>query len=573
MAKPIILTLDDDPGVLNAVERDLRKRYGRDYRILKADSGAAALETLKEVRRRSQTIALFLVDQRMPNMTGVQFLEQAITAFPEAKKVLLTAYADTEAAIRSINEVGLDYYLMKPWDPPEEHLYPPLDDLLEEWRASVRLPFEGIRLAGTLWSPASHEIKEFFVRQQVPYQWLDVELSEDARRLVEEQTDGELRVPTVFFPDGQVLVEPSLQELAEKVGIAMRATLPFYDLIIIGGGPAGLAAAVYASSDGLNTLLIERASPGGQAGSSPKIENYLGFPAGISGSELTRRAMAQVRRFGTEVLSAQQATGIEIRDPYRVVRLSDGSEVSAHAILLATGASFRILDLPGAERLSGAGIYYGAAYTEALFYKDQDLFVVGGANSAAQGAMFLTRFARQVTMLIRGPEPTASQYLVDAMNRNKKLEILTHAELAELHGDGRLDGVTVLDNQTGETRRLDGAALFVFIGVRPQSDLVAGLVERDGKGFLLTGTDLLKDGRRPRGWTLDRDPFLLETTVPGIFAAGDVRRGATPRVAAAAGEGGMAVALVWSYLKTLGAPANPAASAPVTDAAAAPARA
>jgi thioredoxin reductase (NADPH) len=551
MAKPVIMTIDDDPVVLNAVERDLRKKYARDYRILKADSGLVALDALKELQRRNETVALFLVDQRMPQLTGVQFLERARVPYPDARTVLLTAYADTDAAINAINRVGLDYYLMKPWDPPEEHLYPALDDLLDEWKARVRLPFEGIRLAGAMWSPATHEIKDFLVRYRIPYQWLDIETDSKARALVEDQSQGRLRIPTVFFPDGIVLVEPTIREMADKVGLSMRAALPFYDLVIVGAGPSGLSAAVYASSEGLCCLVVEKQAPGGQAGRSPKIENYLGFPSGISGSDLIGRAVAQARRFGAEILSVQDVQRVRVHDPYRVVTLGDGSEITCHAVLLATGASFNILKMPGAAELTGAGVYYGSAYTEAASYKDQDVFIAGGANSAAQAALYLSRFARKVTVLNRSAEPAASKYLTDAMGQNEKVELLVNTDLIEVHGQGKLEDIVVQNNVTGETRTLKGAALFVFIGVKPQSEVVADLVLRDDKGYILTGPDLLAGGKRPKGWPLDRDPYMLETSVPGIFAAGDVRFGTNHRVASAAGEGGIAVAMIKQYLRAL----------------------
>jgi thioredoxin reductase (NADPH) len=551
MAKPVIFTIDDDPTVLNAVERDLRKRYGREYRILKADSGAAALTSLEQLQRRGDAVALFIADQRMPSMTGVQFLEQARGLYPDARRVLLTAYADTEAAINAINRVALDFYLMKPWDPPEERLYPTLDDLLDDWKVHARLPFEGIRVAGAMWSAASHEVKDFLARHQIPYQWLDVESDAKARALAESCADGTLKIPTVLFPEGGVLVQPSTRELAEKVGLQTRAAQPFYDLVIVGAGPAGLAAAVYASSDGLHCLIVERQAPGGQAGRSPKIENYLGFPAGLSGGDLARRAVAQARRFGAELLSAQEAVRVHTNDIYRVVTLSDGAEINCHAVLLACGASFNILKMPGAAELTGAGVYYGAAHTEAAYYAGQDVFVVGGANSAAQGALFLSRFARKVTVLIRGPAPTASQYLVDAMRADEKIELRVNADLLEVRGQGKLEAVTIMDNLTNQARTLSGAALFVFIGVKPQSDLVADLVLRDPKGYILTGPDLMQEGKRPKGWPLDRDPYLLETSVPGIFAAGDVRYGTNHRVASATGDGGIAVAMIHQYLRTL----------------------
>lgn len=550
MAKPVILAIDDDPMVLSAVDRDLRKKYGQDYRIVPINMGSAAMQYLKQLQGRAEVVALFLVDQRMPQMTGVEFLEQARHVYPEAKKVLLTAYADTEAAINSINKVSLDYYLMKPWDPPEERLYPVLDELLGEWKAHVRMPYEGIRLAGTLWSSASHNTRDFLTRNLIPYQWLDVEKDAKVRALVEEYNQGELRIPTLFFPDGSVMVEPNLRELAEKVGLKTRASLPYYDLIIIGSGPAGLSAAVYASSEGLSTLAIERGTPGGQAGSSPKIDNYLGFPNGISGNELARRAMTQARRLGAEILTAQEVTHISLQDPYRIVRLSDNTEISCRAVLLATGASFHMLRMPGAAALSGAGVYYGAAYTEARSYKDQDVFVVGGANSAAQGALYLSRFARKVNLIVRG-ELSAAQYLADELRQNEKIDIYLNTDLIDVRGEGKLEEIVVKNNRIDELQTLKGAAMFVFIGVRPQSQFVADLVARAEKGYVLTGPDLLVEGKRPANWPLDRDPYLLETSVPGIFAAGDVRYGTTHRVSAATSEGGLAVALIRQYLKTI----------------------
>jgi thioredoxin reductase (NADPH) len=551
MAKPVILAIDDDPVVLNAVERDMRNKYGRDYQITKVNMASAALEYLKQLQERGQAVALFLVDQRMPQITGVQFLEQARALFPEAKKVLLTAYADTEAAIAAINRVELDHYLMKPWDPPEERLYPVLDELLEEWKTHARPPFEGIRVAGTLWSLPSHQIKDFLVRHQLPYQYLDVESDAKARALVEEHNQGQLRIPTVFFPDGTALAEPTLQQLAEKAGLPTEAAMRFYDLIIIGGGPAGLSAAVYASSEGLDCLLIEKHAPGGQAGSSPKIENYLGFPMGISGSDLTRRAMVQARRLGAEILTAQEAAAIHLLDRYKIITLASGAEVSCHTLLLATGASFNTLKMPGAAELSGAGIYYGAAHTEAFYYRDQPVFVAGGANSAAQGALFLSRYARKVTVLIRGPEIIAAQHLVNALRADPKIEICLNTDLLEAHGKEKLEALTIRNTATGDSQTLPAAALFVFIGVRPQSDLVAELVLRDSKGYVLTGPDLMIDGKRPTGWPLDRDPFMFETSVPGLFAAGDVRFGTIHRVVSATSEGGAAVAMIRQYLKTL----------------------
>src|SRR6266508_6424536 len=452
MPKPVIFTIDDDSSVLNSIERDLRAHYGQDYRILPIDSGKAALDYLKKLGQRNETVALFLVDQRMPEMSGVEFLTEAIMIYPQAKRVLLTAYADTQAAIDSINEVGLDYYLMKPWHPPEERLYPILDELLEDWKVHVRLPYEGIRIAGTLWSLTSHEVKDFLTRHQIPYQWLDIEKDSSAQEMVERISPEIPKLPVVFFPDGTVLVQPGLKELAEKVGLQTRAGLPFYDVVVIGSGPAGLAAAVYAGSEGLKCLVIEKAAPGGQAGSSPKIENYLGFPTGISGDDLTRRAVSQAKRFGVEILSAQAAEKVVVKDTYRHIQLSDGTEISCHALLIATGASFHMLTMPGAAELSGAGIYYGAAYTEAMNYKDQDVSVVGGANSAAQGALYLSQFANKVRVLIRGHQPTALKYLVDALEQNQKIELMGDTDLVEVKGKNTLEQIIVKNTRTDEIR-------------------------------------------------------------------------------------------------------------------------
>ncbi|RIK31561.1 MAG: fused response regulator/thioredoxin-disulfide reductase [Anaerolineae bacterium] len=550
MPKPVIFSIDDDPSVLNSIERDLRAKYGSDYRIIPINSGKAALEYLKKMEQRNETVALFLVDQRMPEMNGTEFLAEAMKTYPQAKRVLLTAYADTQAAIDSINEVRLDYYLMKPWHPPNERLYPILDELLEDWKAHVRLPYEGIRVAGALWSLSSHQVKDFLTRHQIPYQWLDVEKDEKARKLVEGVT-SETKLPVIFFPDGKTLIEPDLKQLADKVGLQTQAGLPFYDIIVIGSGPAGLAAAVYAGSEGYKCLVIEKAAPGGQAGSSPKIENYLGFPSGISGDDLTRRAVSQAKRFGVEILSAQEASRIVVKDAYRIVQLKDGTEISSHAVLIATGASFHILKMPGADKLTGAGIYYGAAYTEAMNYKDGDVFVVGGANSAAQGAIYLSQFARKVTVLVRGHEPTASKHLVDAMQSNPKIEILTDTDLLEVKGSATLEQITFKNTKTNETQTRDASALFVFIGVRPQSQMIADLVKRSDKGYVYTGPDVKADKTPHLLWTLERDPFLLETSTPGIFAAGDVRFGTNHRVASAVGEGAIAYALMKEYLKSL----------------------
>jgi thioredoxin reductase (NADPH) len=550
-SRATILCVDDDRNVLNSVERDLRQKYGRDYRILKADSGEAALDAAQQLKQRGEAVALLVADQRMPGMSGVEFLEEAARLFPEARKVLLTAYADTEAAIGAINRVGLDYYLMKPWDPPEEHFYPVLDGLLEDWHNTVRLPYEGIRLVGTLWSSNCHEIKDFLGRNSVPYRYHDLEHDEEAARLLSAAAMEAQSCPVLFFPDGTALVSPNVQALAEKIGLRTHAEKPFYDVIIIGGGPAGLSAAVYASADGLKTLLIERQAPGGQAGNSPKIENFLGFPNGISGTELTRRAVTQARRFETEILTTQSVTALRSEGNTKTVTLSDGSEISARIVLIATGAWFRTLQIPEIERWQGAGVYYGAAHTEAANYRDQPVVVIGGANSAAQGMLFLARYASKVTVLIRGDSPDWSQYLDLAIRGNEKIELRLHSEVVEIHGEQSIHEVLVRNKQTSAEECLPAAAVFVFIGQKPQSEFVAGLVQRAASGHILTGLDLVRDGKRPAGWTLARDPLMLETSVPGIFAAGDVRNGAKHGVAAATGDGDAAVSLFWQYLSTI----------------------
>jgi thioredoxin reductase (NADPH) len=553
MAKPIILTVDDEPQVLNAVERDLRSHYRNDYRIVKARSGQEALDTLRQLKQRNSAVALFLVDQRMPQMSGTEFLDEAIKFYPEARKVLLTAYADTEAAITSINRIGLDFYLMKPWDPPDQNLYPVLDDLLSDWLATVALPYEGIRVAGTLWSSTCHDVKDFLARNRIPYQWLDIEQDAQARELVEMTNPQDRRLPVVFFPDGSMLVQPDLRALAEKAGLQTQATQPFYDLIIVGAGPAGLGAAVYGGSEGLRTALIEREATGGQAGTSSRIENYLGFPKGLSGADLARRATAQALRFGVEILTTQEAVCIKVEDPYRGVVLKDGSELSCKALVIATGVTVRKLDVPGIDKLTGAGVYYGAAISEAAHYRDQHVLVVGGANSAGQAAMFFSRYASQVTMLVRSSslEKGMSQYLVDQIRGTKNITVALRTVVTGVKGTDRLESVTVMEKESGEEREISAPAMFIFVGAIAHTQLVGDVIECNRAGFILTGPDLIKDGQRPKNWTLKRDPYLLETSVPGIFAAGDVRQGAVRRVASAVGEGAIAVNLVHQYLKTV----------------------
>jgi len=553
MAKPVLMTVDDDREVLRAIERDLRRKYGSDYRVLRAGSGQEALEIVRELKIRNNTIALFLIDQRMPGMSGVEFLAQAITLFPDAKRVLLTAYADTEAAIAAINEAGINHYLLKPWDPPEENLYPVIDELLEDWEAAFPTQFEGIRVLGNRWSPASHNIKDFLARNHVPYQWLDIETAAsdaEVRSLIELLNEDETHnLPIVILPNGVRLKQPSLADLAEHAGLKTRATEAFYDLAIVGGGPAGLAAAVYGASEGLRTVMIEREAPGGQAGMSSRIENYLGFPSGLTGADLARRAVVQARRFGVEIISAE-ATEVRVDGQFRSLKLANGAELSCHALLVATGVQWRKLDAPGVERLTGAGIYYGAAMTEAMSTKDEDVYVVGGANSAGQAAMYFSRYARRVVMLVRGSSlaSSMSQYLINQLKATPNVQIEYNTSVVEAHGDDHLEAISILCSETNEINKVHANSLFIMIGAAPNTDWLANIVERDERGFIYSGPHLTRDGKRPNGWKLDRDPGLLETNVPGIFAVGDVRHGSVKRVASGVGEGSVAISFVHQYL-------------------------
>jgi thioredoxin reductase (NADPH) len=603
MAKPVLFTVDDDPEVLKALERDLRQKYAERFRVMRASSGGVALSALEQLRDRQSAVALLLVDQRMPQMSGVELFEQALPLFPDAKRVLLTAYADTDAAIRAINTAHVDYYLLKPWDPPAERLYPVLDELLDDWLASYRPPFEGVRVVGHRWSPRSFEVRDFLARHHVPYRWMDVESDAEARRLAATAAregngggapdangspppdrlaaggGGEAaaasppapapatgnppaggaawtavgHLPIVFFADGSFLVEPSRAQLAERVGLRTRAESRFYDLVIVGGGPAGLAAAVYGASEGLRTLIVERDAPGGQAGTSSRIENYLGFPAGLSGAELARRAVAQAQRFGVEILNPQEATGLRREDPYRVVTLSDGSEVSCHALVVATGVSYRKLAVPGIDRLTDAGVYYGAAMTEAISCQGEDVFLVGGANSAGQAAMYFSRYARRVVMLVRGDSLSAgmSQYLVAQIAQTPNIEVRLHASVVGVRGDTTLEAVDVADSAAGTVETLPTRSLFIFIGAEPRTAWLDGVVDRDAHGFLLAGRDLVRDGKMPAGWNVDREPFLLETSVPGVFVAGDVRHGSVKRISSGVGEGSITVSFIHQYLAHL----------------------
>lgn len=553
MPKPVLLTVDDDPEVLRAIERDLRRKFADRYRVMRADSGKLALATLRQLKVRNNAVALLLADQRMPRMTGVEFLREAMEIYPDAKRALLTAYADTDAAIRAINQVKIHHYLLKPWDPPEQQLYPVIEDLLEDWQAFYRPPFEGVRVLGNRWSPLSYELRDFLARHHIPYQWLDVESADrdpEVKRLLESLNDQEVRFPVVLFADGTRLNQPATSELAAKLGLHTRAEMDFYDLAIVGGGPAGLAAAVYGASEGLRTVMVERQAPGGQAGLSSRIENYLGFPSGLSGSDLARRAVAQARRFGVEILAPQEAVGVRVDGPYRFLKLSGGPEISCHALLIATGVQWRKLEVPGAERLLDAGVYYGAASTEALSCKDEDVYVVGGANSAGQAAMHFARYARRVVMLVRDDSLSASmsQYLIDQIKETPNIHVEFSNTVLEIHGEERLEAITVHCRLSGKTDTVPATALFIFIGAVPHTNWLEGLVERDKHGFIVSGRDLIRNGQRPRGWQPDRDPWLLETSVPGIFVVGDVRHGSVKRVASGVGEGSIAVQFIHQYL-------------------------
>jgi len=547
MARPILLAVDDDASVLEAVVQDLRRQYGAEYRIMRAANGQAALDTLSQLKERQEPVSLLLSDQRMPGMTGVDFLERSRKLYPEAKRVLLTAYADTEAAIQAINSARIHYYLNKPWDPPEEKLYPVLSDLLEDWRAGYVPPFEGLRVVGNRWSLKDHRVRTFLSRNHVPYRWLDIASNEEARKLLIERKLDEKDLPVVLFTDGGSLVDPEPDLLAERVGLSLHAAQEFYDLVVVGAGPAGLAAAVYGASEGLRTLVIEPEAPGGQAGSTSRIENYLGFPSGITGADLGRRAHIQATRLGAEFLT-QKATGLRIEGQYRFVQLADGREISSHAVLLAPGVQYRKLELPGAERLTGQGIYYGAALVEAAACKDEEVFVVGGANSAGQAAVHFAKYARKVMMLVRGNglSATMSKYLIDEIERTSNIELHSKTQVLEAFGEDRLSALQ-LRGPEGDYRA-PATSLFVFIGAAPGTGWLPKSVLRDENGYLLAGPDLRRDGKLPEGWSERRDPYLLESSVPGVFVAGDVRCGSVKRVASAVGEGSIAVQFVHQYL-------------------------
>jgi thioredoxin reductase (NADPH) len=553
MPSPAILTVDDEPEVLRAVERDLRRKYGKDYRILGADSGAAALDLLNQLKTRGDSVALLLADQRMPQMSGLEFLGDSMQVYPLAKRALLTAYADTNAAIAAINTAKVHYYLLKPWDPPEEKLYPVLDDLLEDWQAGYKPPYQGMRVLGTRWSPTSHQVKDFLGRNQVPYQWTDVEAAApdpEVQALLPSVDLKTATLPLVVLPGGEVLSNPDVDTLAAKIGLNTRAQTDFYDFVIVGGGPAGLAAAVYGASEGLKTLLIERSAPGGQAGMSSRIENYLGFPSGLTGEDLARRAVTQAKRFGTEILSPQEAVSLRVDGPYRFIKLRDGSEVSCHALLVASGLSWRRLDIPGLEPLQEAGVYYGAAMTEAQLCAGEDVYVIGGANSAGQAAVYFARFAKSVTMLVRSDSLAKgmSNYLIEQIRAIPNIKVETEAEVVEAHGNGHLEAITIANRGNNQTRKEPTSALFIFIGAVPCTAWLRGMLPQDDRGYLLTGSFLPREGDKVKGWKEDRDPFIFESIIPGVFAAGDTRHASIKRVASAVGEGSITVQMVHQYL-------------------------
>jgi thioredoxin reductase (NADPH) len=562
--KPVLMVVDDDPQVLIAIARDLEKEYGYRFRILQADSGEHALELMNQLKLRNEVVALFLVDQRLPQMTGVEFLQHTMNVFPDAKRVLLTDYADTDAVMESINRIKIDYYLTKPCEPPELNLYPLLKDLLEDWWTSFRPTFEGIKVIGLRWSPRSHETKEFLARNGIPYQWLDFEADEEARRLVSLanstrssdtniNSSSSLHLPLIIFPDGSYIAEPTDSQIAEKIGLKIRAQMAFYDLIIIGGGPTGLAAAVYGASEGLHTLLIERQAPGGQAAASPSIENYLGFPSGLTGGDLARRAVTQAIKFGTEILNPQEVVDIRVDSPYRIVKLGDGTEIRCHVMIIACGVIYRRLEnVKGIDKLTGAGVYYGASMVEALHYKGQDVYIVGGANSAGQAAIHFSKYAKTVTLLVRADSlrEKMSQYLIHHINETDNIIVLLNSTVTEVRGESKLDGITISNTRTGEQQTVSAAGLFIYIGAEPHTDWLSGKIQLDAKGFILTGSDLVQNGlQSSQGQLEDRQPFLLETNIPGIFAAGDVRHDSIKRIAAGVGEGSTAIQLIHQYLK------------------------
>ena len=549
--KPIILAVDDDPQVLRAVAQDLRKRYGETYRIMRADSGQKALETLNTIAEREDPVALILSDQRMPQMDGVTFLKEAIKLEPKSKRALLTAYADTEAAISAINESQIDYYLLKPWDPPEQRLYPILDDLLADWQQMYKPGFGGVRIYGDRWSARSHEVKDFLARNQIPYTFLDVEKSAEARGIVQqvkEESSSNGSLPLVFLPDGKRLISPAVSDIAQNLGLQLQAEKDFYDLAIVGGGPAGLASAVYGASEGLRTVLVEGSAAGGQAGTSSRIENYLGFPVGLSGADLARRATSQAKRFGVEILVPQTAQRLDVDGPYKTVTMADGSTITCHTLMLSMGVSWRKLPAPGADALTGQGVYYGAAMTEAMNCRNEKVYIIGAGNSAGQAALFFATYANKIEMLVRGDSLASkmSHYLVERIEETENIEVHLHTSVSACHGDGHLEKLTLENSVTGENKEVDASFLFVFIGAAPLTDWLGDQVARDERGFILTGPEIPPEALTD--WPLERDPYIFETSVPGVFASGDVRSGSVKRVASAVGEGSVSVHFIHRFI-------------------------
>ena len=550
MKLPFIVIIDDDTQVLRAIQRDVRNKFREDYKVLATESASEALGAVKELKLKNETVALFISDQRMPEMEGTEFLGKTQEFFPDAKKVLLTAYSDIEAAIKAINTLRLDYYLLKPWNPPEEKLYPVVTDLLDDWQNSFTPDFEGIKIIGYQWSPLSHKIKDFLTGNLIPYKWIDVEVSKDAAELINTHNIETDELPVVLFEDGTLLKSPAEIDIANKVGLKSTASEEFYDVVIIGAGPAGLAAAVYGGTEGLKTLMIEKKAPGGQAGTSSRIENYLGFPSGLSGADLTRRALTQAQRFGVELLSPCNVIDIKIKDNYKILSLSSGTEIKTQTVIISTGVDYNTLDAKGINELTGAGIYYGAATAEAHSCKDKDVFIVGGGNSAGQAAMYLSGIAKNVYIIIRrnSLDTTMSHYLIDQINKTNKITLIPNSVIVEAEGNNRLERITLENIETGEKKTAEAVALFIFIGAKPVTDWIKLNIIRDPKGFIATGRDLFKFENFKKTWKLERDPYPLETCIPGIFSAGDVRAGAMNRVASAVGEGAMAIKLVHEYL-------------------------
>jgi thioredoxin reductase (NADPH) len=553
MKLPFIIIIDDDPQVLRAIQRDMRNKFREEYKIAAIDSALEALETIKELKLKNETVALFISDQRMPEMEGTIFMEKAKEIFPEAKKILLTAYSDIEAAIKAINTLKLDYYLLKPWSPPEEKLYPVVTDLLNDWQNNFIPEFTGIKIIGYQWSPASHKLKDFLTGNLIPYKWIDVELNREADELTELHKIEPTELPAVIFEDNTILKVPAETELARKIGLKTTALEEFYDVVIIGAGPAGLAAAVYGGTEGLKTIMIEKKAPGGQAGTSSKIENYLGFPSGLSGSDLTRRALTQASRFGVELISPCHVIDIDTKDNYKILSLSNGPEIKSHTIILSTGVDYRTLEIKGINELTGAGVYYGSATAEANSCRDKNVFVIGGGNSAGQAAMYLSGFAKNVNIVIRKKslDETMSRYLINQINKTENITLVTYSHIVEVAGKNKLESVMIENIETGDQKIEEAGAVFIFIGAKPETDWIKLNIFKDARGFIETGRDQFKNENFKKLWKLQRDPYLLETCIPGIFSAGDVRAGAMNRVASAVGEGVMAIKLVHEYMADL----------------------